>query len=793
MESETDANDYSMQRAKENVISLSSLAWASRGGVTTNGVKYANASDAIAWGRSGCPLLPRALRESNRGLSLPQQLEGLLGVSISVDQLDADIYTLLQSDTVWDTQPKEFRDFLYDLPIPPSLVVIPAGIPLMWLEDLPISGRTRAAVRRAFKECSGDEAGFLRAPMLAHQFLGIRSVGLTALVEIMCVIESAELGITDEDPTIDVDEAEFQWEIAKHEHLIPSPSLPSARSISTFVRHLREFVSWAIAEANVQVLGEAIEDGRALEVWKKVASTKLTDLEVSPPHAYEVLDRWIDQLEPRWGAILLGRISRYPHRAVTLEELGDRFGVTRERIRQVEGKVRRALTRFLKSEDSMPVHWRASTLRRKLSVAAPKLSVEQLLEPPPGCNDHRDILLDLAGPYDYDGDWLVLRSAASNDPTLSILVQADEVGRIDRESAASRLTEWGLDASLHEKWLLRNDSVRLFNGQVIRWGTSISDRLAFALADINRPATIDEMVAHVSENRARTSIVNALASDPRLVRISRNHWALSSWKLPEYTGIAESMRRLLEESGGSISIDSIVRQMYETFGVEENSTLTYCGAPMFIVEGKSLRLRTKKDHPYLYDSSLSDRTPGVFRLGPKKLGRLLRVDTNMIRGSGMALSHAAGSILEIEVNAHLSFSNQDGDRADITFPETSIAGPSIGSVRRIAERLGAKEGDYLTLVLDGTEMSVAALLTDLNTQSPGWNVIGRLTGLLASAHLGSLAKSIDCDAGEVRSKLQARGDDEILDFLPQSSPSIGLDDALAELESLLENDPWMST
>ena len=72
--------------------------------------------------------------------------------------------------------------------------------------------------------------------------------------------------------------------------------------------------------------------------------------------------------------------------------------------------------------------------------------------------------------------------------------------------AYSQLASWGLDVSLHEAWLTRDGSVRLFNGQLVRWGASIPDRLVFALSDLGRPATIDEMIRHVGETRARVSV-----------------------------------------------------------------------------------------------------------------------------------------------------------------------------------------------------------------------------------------------------------------------------------------------
>ena len=764
------------------------LAWVSEGGVAANGIKYASPGHAVAWGNKGCPLLPRDVREHHRGVKLPHDLQELFGASLTVDQLDSGVLERLAIDTVWQPAPREFRDFLYSMPIPAAQVAIPAGIPLAWIEDLPITGRTRGAVWKAFSEAGGD--GFLKVPMLARQFLDIRSVGVTVLNELTCVIESAELGWTDQDPAVDLDDTARQQEAVEHEPLIDSTALQVIEGTSSFNRHLYEFARWAMAETDAQTFGEAIAEllrtGAASEAWKPVALVSLSGLAEHPPHPYEVLDKWMEQVDPRSRAIYMARLSSHPQNIVTLEELGAEFGVSRERIRQIEAKVRRRLDRFLMTDEALPVRWRASTLRRTLSVAAPFHTVEHLLTSPPGCNDHRGVLLRMAGPYDRDHDWLTLRSAQSDDPTSAILTQVDDVGRIDREFATLELTAWGLDVSLHERWLTRDGSVRLFNGQLVRWGSSASDRLAFALADMGRPATVDEIVTHVGENRSRNYVHIALADDPRLVRVSRTHWALASWSLSQYSGIAESMRDLVEEYGGSMDIDMMVHRMHQMFGVVENSTLAYCGAPMFVVEGESLRLRTQHDGPYHYDPDLIRRTLGVFNLGPMRLGRLLKVDKNILRGSGTSLTHAAGFILGVEVKAHLSFSNRHGDKVDITFPETSIMGPSIGSVRRIVERLSAKEGDCLTLVLDRSEMKVSACLTDIKGQSPGWDAIGRLTGIATPVDLDGLAKALGCNSGEVRSVLRARGDADVLDFLPKSESSAGLDDALAVLENHVE-------
>ena len=492
--------------------------WASDGGVAANGMRYGPPGYAIPWGDKGCPLLPRAAREHNKGVRLPPELSKILGASLTVDQLDSGALDRFESDTVWDSTPREFRDFLYDMPILATQVAIPAGIPRAWIETLPITGRTRGAVLRAFGKKGSD--GFLKEPMLAGQFLRIPSVGVTFLNELTCVIESAELGWSDRDPTTDIDNTTLQQEAIEDELLTDSNALQIIETMSSFNGHVHQMARWAMAETDAQTFGEAVAEllrtEAASEVWKPVAQANLTDLGELPAHPYEVLDKWMDRFDSRSRAIFVGRVSCRTQNIVTLEELGSEFGVTRERIRQVEAKVRRSLRRFLRSDEALPLRWRASTLRRIISVAAPTTTVEHLLRSPPGRNDHRAILLEMAGPYDCDEEWLTLREAQCDDPTSVILTKVDEVGRIDREFATSQLLEWGLDVSLHERWLTRDSSVRLFSGQLVRWGTTISDRLSFALDDMGRPATLDEMVARIGEDRSRNSIINALAVDPRL-------------------------------------------------------------------------------------------------------------------------------------------------------------------------------------------------------------------------------------------------------------------------------------
>jgi hypothetical protein len=790
-----------------------STGWLSRGGVSSHGVRYGPPARAKTWGTQGCPLVPRVARELLNEHKLPSEFNLVFGETLTVGGLDQDVLARHNIPELPDQARRSLRDFLYDLESHQEWVAVPAGVPLLWIESLPLSGRTRNALRRTFRD--HRVATYFGEPLMAIEFLLQRNVGIMALNELMCVIESAETGSTANEKSDgdvsgldrDVDDISarifwFEDEDASHD---PNPlrifdpwaeeTLEHGAEILTgsdqaTISPLINFAKWAMAETGATNLGEAIASvihkSPEPDAWSELAAIPLTDLASPFPHPYEALRSWAEQLEPRESTVFTTRIAAL-RRSRTLEEIAHEFGVTRERIRQVEVRVRKRLQRFLESSSALPIVWRANSVRAKLGVAAPETVADELLATSEETEDFRAIILDLAGPYRREDDgWLIDRSAQDRNPTPSILANVDEVGRVDEQLAHLELSEWGLGDSLHKAWLLRCPGICEFNGRLVKWGSAIPDRLAFALADLGHPATIDDLMEHVAETRSKNSAINALGGDPRLIRVSPTEWALASWGSPEYTGTAHSIRFLLEEDGGSSTIDQIVLKMDQMFGVSENTTRSYCNAPMFIVDGEWLRLRTPADEPYQCDADSIHKPPGVFDLGHGRLGRMTEVDENTLRGSGAWLTEAAGAVLGVKTNDRLVFRYKGDVTVLVTFPETANNGPSLGSVKSVADELNAKVGDCLTLVLDTSDMSVAAELTDPSLSSRDWETIGRMTGIGTPMDSGALARALHCSDSEVRNILRQRGDDQILECLPHAQPSSNLDEALAALEAQVE-------
>ena len=663
--------------------------------------------------------------------------------------------------------------------LPMEEVVIPPGIPQSYLEQLPLGHRARYAVETAYRV--RDEVSGLSHPLKVRAMLGLRGVGITTCLEVICVLESAGLPLAQDevggpdypsaapnvvDPTQSADEL-----LGKQLH-----------EIAELIEPLQQFSSWALSETEAESIGTALEVAMSLpeEVpgWGVIADSKLADISAPARHPYELLDAWAVTLNHRQFEVFWHRIGS--DQGTTLEELGKKFAVTRERVRQIEGEVRRRLDRFLLSAEAAPIRWRARTLRSTLGVAAPKTTVSALLDGPPSLRDYREVLLDLAGPYEEDAQWLVLASLSKSDPAADPRALADEYGRIDIDEAAQRLSDWGLAPELHRNWLARHPLVREFYGNLVVWGQSIGERMCFALADIGNLATIDELIAHVGEDRERSSVQNAVGADPRIIRVDRTRYELTVWGNGKFTNIAESIRDLIRNAGQPLPVHAVVEQLSSSFDVAENSVRAYASAPMFIVEDGKVRERTE-DEPFVYPSNSLRRAQGVYRLGDRIVALLKQVDHDMLRGSGSPLGPAAGSILDIAINGYVTFSDGESASVAVTFPDSSIVGPYLGSVRSFAERLMAREGDYLTLILDHSDSSISAHITRVHQDRRDWDLVAQLTGIDADGGLEALANALDCHQSEVRSVLRTRGDEVLLEALPIEQISSELASALDEL------------
>ena len=404
------------------------------------------------------------------------------------------------------------RAFFYELPVPEKEVAIPGGVPISWLAELPIGPRLRNALRRHYS----DRDGIYVHPIDCEEFLRIRNVGKTALIEMLCVLESAELGLVpDQMPTNNSPKRKVMKVMteAQFEAAVDQAARRAILDASLVADSVREFATWALAETDAKTLGEAIsrasEGTKPTAQWQRTTDLKLTDVGKVPPHPYDIVETWVSGLSEREAFIFNNRIACLEG-SHTLQKLAGHLGITRERVRQLEKGVLAKFIKFTRLELASPFCWRIETIKHTVGVAAPAVHVERFFEPLDGQTDYRSVLLRFAGPYEVNEGWVVLRSSANEDPTAKIRSMTDDIGFIDPKLAAQELNKWGLDSSYHEEWLTRDASIRRLNGRLVRWDGSIVDKLVIGLADLGHLATVDALLDHIQEDRARTSANNAL-------------------------------------------------------------------------------------------------------------------------------------------------------------------------------------------------------------------------------------------------------------------------------------------
>ncbi len=517
-------------------------------------------------------------------------------------------------------------------------------------------------------------------------------------------------------------------------------------------------------------------------------STRLTALISQPSDEWVgVLHRFFQELEPREREVFEERELRKNGR--TLNELGEEFGVTRERIRQVQKRIARKIRRALADPKLAPFGWRLFELSSTLRNGAPEWSsllrsaLVKALRSLDQSIVNPEFLLWAAGPYRIRNGWW-LREEASF-PTISQDSDLFTSGlTISEEAVSEWLESNGFDARWAAAVLEESKATRQFGDRWFRWAGYAADKAEVILTVLGKPTDSDQIVERIGEDYNSVSIRNRLFEDDRFVRVNKREFALASWGLEEYSGITQEIRERIEREGGSVALSAVTEELAKTFDVAESSVKAYAEAPMFVVEGGRVRLRGQ-DEQYSVDDRI-ELVPGLFPDPDAKEVHLLhRVTKESMRGSGTSIKEPVAAALGCSPGAQASFAVGSDESLAVTWPRASATGPSLGSVRALTDLTRAKKGEEIRITFDlgngtATASRVEARETDL----------GALTGLTLEEgnELGTLATSLNCSRSAVRGILRERGDGRVADVLPDEAPDPKLDKALESLGALLDRD-----
>ena len=398
---------------------------------------------------------------------------------------------------------------------------------------------------------------------------------------------------------------------------------------------------------------------------------------------------------------------------------------------RAEERIREALA----SPRFAPIRWRAHTLRNMLGTGVPS-DTPHLSEAKQhvtkgvseaGRERVLDFLLWLAGPYSWDSDTGWLQAGEVPGPDI-IKAFSDERGRVDIERLQQHLASCGLLAGVQTAWLNQIGQFRNVEGNWLNWAGLVTDKAAHLLEIWGRPATSEEIVDTIGEGHDVRITRSRLLDDERFIRVDRTRIGLRSWGLEEYSSIAKEIDQELERRGGTAALSDLIATLVHRFNLLEASVRTYVNAPMFVLEGNTIRRRTSADAHAPFPRSLT--LPGCYLLGVDVLSWRVEVTSEMLRGSGRPIPASIAAWFGVVPGGRRSLTAGSGAVA-INWPETSPSGPLLGSIRILVEKVEAREGNQVLLCFRRNEGTLSLTRIDrvAVNSTQGMQRLSLLTGI----------------------------------------------------------------
>jgi len=586
---------------------------------------------------------------------------------------------------------------------------------------------------------------------------------------------------------------------------------------ASLVASLRLLAAWARGEQQQELLGSVIQVSLPEDVPADVvaaaaqlASTDLGVLAGRLAQRYSIWERVLalrEELDERELHILQVRVLT-TGKAPTLEDVGATFGLTRERVRQVQHGLTSRLRDRVDEPDMGPLLRRARRLRRDLGVAVPSTAPELVeLSSVVASDDDsgeiseltRGLLLWLAGPYVDEGGWLIAsgdRSALDDLPG-RLRTRASD-GLIPWDAVREEASAAGLRPDLVEAWLERAGGFRPEAEGLLPWQGSVTDKCEVALLRLGEPATVEALVDRISEGYSVRSVRNRLFEDPRFVRTSKTEIGLREWGVDEYTSVVVEMAEEIERRGGRAELVDLAGTLADRYGVSRSSVHIYATtAPMFRTENGVVRMR-EPDEPITIEIPLEDTVRCYLIDG--RWGLRVDVDFDLLRGSGRNIPPAFSQHLGVLPGDRKEFTTAYGT-VTVTWPMSSAMGPSIGSLREEATSLRGERGDYLFIRFLGDAGLDCRLLRRETVDSA--TSLDRLCLMVGQARLdrpeGDALRAIAASIGAknadgpearfawpvLRVALLRRGEQRLADSL-ETSPAPSEEEALERLWNALQ-------
>ena len=739
------------------------------------------------WGSPPTPLLPRWYLDNIPHVRLSANIRSENPTTITIGDLDT--FWNGRSRPVGDPVRRSLLHIANINPLPSSLVVVTSDVDRVELLEQLLSTRAANALRRGgFEHLSG--------PLTVGDLLAIPGFGMTSLVQLMCVVEAAS-GLARRMTPI----SRFNPVPNPEGEKSRDPQIEAVSSVpGEVLGSLERLCRWASTEGRIKTVAELLEATREpdrippdlVRFWSEAVRSRIaTTADFSPFSA--ILD-WYRSLDTRRQVILSSRTLVFSGARI-LQDIASEFAVSRERIRQVESGLIKNLERLSRTKGWEPVLWRVHRFRLVAGAAFPSGDdgAEALLAPDQPCSHVeadivRSVILRLAGPYKSADGWLIADAEKLEAARLRLVEEAKDSGSVQFEAAREVMAAAALRPSFFRSWLSHWSGMREIRGSVIEWPRTLGGRMLSLMRLRASPASPDELLADLGPDVGMRSLRTRLSSSDEFVRVGVSKWALRTWRLPQYRGIVAAITEELSQNGPSLAIDELASRLSAVWGVSENSVVSLCNAPRFVIDDRMVRLR-RDDEPFSVSTDLSQAC-GVFKPSNNAVSVLIDVDDDLLRGSGRFVAEQVAGLLTFGPGGGREFAVGSGT-ISLYWPDTSISGPAIGSLRVLAEELNAALGDRLRITLYGDTLSADVHLVARKRVDTldGDSLLAEVTGLVGQGHelRTRLAVAVESSSAELARFLRKRGDTELAGNLPTLDTSSGMEEELDKLVRLLES------
>ncbi|MBS3695254.1 sigma factor-like helix-turn-helix DNA-binding protein [Rhodococcus qingshengii] len=506
-----------------------------------------------------------------------------------------------------------------------------------------------------------------------------------------------------------------------------------------------------------------------VRAWKRLESMTATSVtgQSEPPDGAALLDRALRDLDHRAISILRDRM--FGDSPETLERIGSKLGVTRERVRQIEAKARNTLLAALDISNSSPIALLGEAARRTIGELLPLdlllSDIPALAHPVDSIDQPAWRVLDrIDDAYEIADGWCasptIEAARAATGTRLAESTDAYGVTRVDAVDFMD-VEDEQLRHQFTARWL-ESCGYRIDGDFVFTRTQSVQDYAASILSVVGSPMSADEIVSRFAVERSIASLRNVLAIDDRFTKIDRDRWALAEWGIDGYSNIRTVIRQQLAKNGGSVNLETLVDWITSKYSVSPSSVIAYASATPFETVDRIVRITSRTREV----RKTPRQTHRMFRWSNEWAIRIA-VTKDHLRGSGSVAPIAVATILDLQPGETVQLSSDLGPQS-VTW--TGIQ-PHFGTVRRFLLEQDVAIGTEAFLVINDDRTFSVKLVRDLidDPVSDALALVGAKPHSTADDAYVSLCRAIESAPQSGLASLiddyRSRGDTEIADLI----------------------------